>query len=154
VCVCVCVCVCVFGTRQVDQRVFRRLVHEFYPRLAEHTEALGADVSCMFVQVGWRVLQPGLQTSAQMRCRAALPVGQGPQPGWTALGLQLSRIAPIPTRSGSCASSSTTCPLRPRYGCGTRSSSTARPPCCSSECVEVESTQLDWPMAIGGVWGR
>ncbi|KAG2490952.1 hypothetical protein HYH03_010629 [Edaphochlamys debaryana] len=35
---------------QVDQRVFKRLVAEIHPRLAAHLEALGADVSCVFVQ--------------------------------------------------------------------------------------------------------
>lgn len=38
---------------QVDQRVFKRLVCEHFPHLTEYLEGLGADVSCVFVQVGW-----------------------------------------------------------------------------------------------------
>ncbi|GIL83255.1 hypothetical protein Vretifemale_12097 [Volvox reticuliferus] len=35
---------------QVDQRVFKRLVSEHFPKLAAHLGGLGADVSCVFVQ--------------------------------------------------------------------------------------------------------
>ncbi|PNH02668.1 hypothetical protein TSOC_011331 [Tetrabaena socialis] len=38
------------GDGQVDQRVFKRLVAEQFPKLAAKLEGLGADVSCVFVQ--------------------------------------------------------------------------------------------------------